>query len=174
MVAEVGGAVKLRMLSVAGWVLVVLVSSLGGYLATQQFVGSRGVSPAPGRVVYFACCAIIPPDPDTILQSSYRPKFFTFDATGSHYIKNATWLEWNSADAIAHGTFFINTCSPACAGGRFDKSPVTARFTDPVFCQGHWFWSRVLLHFSDKVPSGEKQDDNISVIPSTSNLCKAA
>ena len=165
MVAEVGGAVKLRMLPVAGWVLVVLASTLGGYLATQQFVGSRGVSPAPGHVVYFACCAIIPPDPEALLRSSYRPKFLTFDATGSHYIRDAIWLKWNSTEAIAHGTFFLNTCSPACAGGRFDKSPVTARFTVPVFCRSHWFWSRVLLHFPDAVPSGETQDDNFRLIP---------
>jgi hypothetical protein len=163
--------VKLRMLPVAGWVLVVLASTLGGYLATQQFVGSRGVNPAPGRVVYFACCAIIPPNPETIRQSTHRPKSLTFDATGSHYIGNATWLEWNSIQAIAHGTFFINTCSPACAGGRFDKSPVTARFTDPVFCRSHWFWSRVLLHFTDAIPSGEAQDENTQLIPSTRNLC---
>jgi hypothetical protein len=174
MVTEIGGAVKLRMLPAAGWVLVVLASALGGYLATQQFVGSRGVSSAPGRAVYFACCGIIPPDPEVIVQSSYRPKTLSFDATGSHYIANATWLEWNSTEAIAHGTVFVNSCSPACAGGKFDKSPVTAKFSGPIFCRSHWFWSRAILHFPDKIPSGEKQDDNVQLIPATSTLCKAA
>jgi hypothetical protein len=64
------------MLPAVGWVLVVLASALGGYLATQQFVGSHGVSPPPTRdvsspprrVVYFACFAIIPPDPEAIPQ----------------------------------------------------------------------------------------------------------
>jgi hypothetical protein len=122
------GGCEVRILPVAGWMLVVLASTFGGYIATQQFVGSRGVSHAPGRVVYLACCAIVPPDPEAILQSSYRPKSLTIDATGSNYIRNATGLEWDSAEAIAHGTFSPTLCSPACAGGRFGKSLVTARF----------------------------------------------
>ena len=160
-----------RKLLTAGWALVVLASALGAYLVAQQHFGSHSVSPAPKRVVYFACCGIIPLDPQTGLQSSYRPESLTLDATGSHYIKGVTWLEWNSTEAIARGTAFVNSCNPACVGGRVDKDPVTAKFTAPILCRSHWFWSKVLLHFPRAIPSGEQQDDDFLLVPATSDHC---
>ena len=63
MVTEVGGPVKLRMLPVAGWVLVVLASTLGGYLVGGP-VNSSGVSGCcrevgllPGGLLVFADAA---------------------------------------------------------------------------------------------------------------------
>ena len=35
------------------------------------------------------------------------------------------WSSWTAANAIGHGTFYQNDCTPNCAQGHFHTSPVT-------------------------------------------------
>lgn len=122
------------------------------------------------RNVYFACCGFVPSNPQADLQNSYRPHTLIFDATGSHVIENATWLEWNSIQAIAYGTASVNSCSPACAGGHFNKDSVVATFSDPLLCHGHWYWSKAVMHFPRGIPVGVTQDSPW-ITPPDSQLC---
>jgi hypothetical protein len=110
-------------------------------------------------IVYFPCCGLgANQNPRSNLAADYRPRTAGFDATGSHILQNATWQVWNATEAIAVGTAEINSCQPACAGGRYVKAPVTITLSNPIRCRGFWFWSKATWHFPDSIPPGETQD----------------
>lgn len=111
-------------------------------------------------VVYLPCCGLPGPDqnPQAHRAEDYQPRTVSFDATSSHVLQNATWQIWNSSEAVAVGTAAINSCQPACAGGHYNKAPVTVTLSNPRKCGSVWFWSKAVWHFPGVIPPGETQD----------------
>jgi hypothetical protein len=154
--------------------VVITVASIMSSLASELLGGLWGIiDTATGNgyhvlaitrhaapTVYLPCCGLPGPDQKAQIASGedYRPHNVSFDATGSHIVQNATWQIWNSAEAVATGTADINSCEPACAGGRYVKDPVILTLSKPRLCEGTWFWSEVLWHFPAGIPPGETQN----------------
>jgi hypothetical protein len=122
--------------------------------------------PGPVLTVYLPCCAIPGRDqnPTADHGEDYRPRTVSFDATGSHVLQNASWPVWNATEAIAVGTAAINSCEPACAGGRYNYAPVTVTFSEPRKCGRYTFWSEAVWHFPDSIPPGEIQDQTDDIL----------
>jgi hypothetical protein len=112
--------------------------------------------------VYLPCCAV--PIQDQNLAEDYRPRTWTNDVSGNFSLQNLTWQTWNGKEAIADGTAAINSCEPACAGGRYDYDPVVVTLSQPQECSQSWFWSKAVWHFPDGIPPGETQDVTRSLI----------
>jgi hypothetical protein len=115
-----------------------------------------------GLIVYVPCCGLGMQDQN--LAADYRPRTWSVDATGSHVLQNATWKVWNDTEAIGVGTAAINSCEPACAGGRYYHEPAVVTLSDPQKCGDSWFWSKAVWHFPDGIPPGEKQDQTMGLL----------
>lgn len=134
-------------------------------LATACNAGS-GTHQSTQSIIYLPCCGIPGPkqDPQANRVQDYRPRTVSFDATGSHVLQNATWQVWSATEAIAVGTAEINSCEPACAGGRYYEDPVIVTLSEPQKCDGSWFWSKAVWHFPDGIPPGEKRNQTWSIL----------
>lgn len=124
---------------------------------TYQIIVTRAGPQSQGRIVYLVCCAV--PVQDQNLAADYRPTSWTNDVSGNFSLENLTWQVWNDTEAIADGTAGINSCEPACAGGRYNFDPVVVTLSDPRKCGQSWFWSKSVWHFPDGIPPGGTQDE---------------
>ncbi len=51
-------------------------------------------------------------------------------ADGNYGFSHLSWMDWGAPTAYAHGTLFVNTCSPNCAAGTYRERSVTIELTD--------------------------------------------
>jgi hypothetical protein len=54
-----------------------------------------------------------------------RPSQITDSGDGSGYLKDLTWSDWGSPQAVATGLQEVNTCTPNCAQGTYASYPAT-------------------------------------------------
>jgi len=56
--------------------------------------------------------------------------------TNSFEISASRWSRWTRANAVARTTYYVNTCKPDCARGRYTKQAATVRFFRTALCRG--------------------------------------
>jgi len=60
-------------------------------------------------------------------------------ADGNAGIRDITWTNWDTSQAVGYGTAYANTCTPDCAEGTFQTTPVTVTLTDQSHGSPPWF-----------------------------------
>ena len=55
------------------------------------------------------------------------------------------WTSWSRTGASARTTYFVNTCKPDCAHGRYQRQPARVRFFGIARCRGRDVFTNVLV-----------------------------
>lgn len=76
-----------------------------------------------------------------------RPHRLLVSGDGSLFVKKMTWTHWGSLKAHGRGTSAVNRCRPDCAHGTYRFDPVVVTLARARHRCGHWFFTRLVLHY---------------------------
>ena len=73
-------------------------------------------------------------------------------ADENYLLKDLSWRGWNSPEATATGTAWINDCDPDCASGRFHTLPAEVRASEKRACGYNLeVYTRIEVNYSEEV-----------------------
>ena len=79
---------------------------------------------------------------------------------------NITWSQWDSVKATGTATYMFNTCTPACAAGKYQTDQnVTITFAAPMIVCGQWFFTEFTVHD----PAAPSDSGTIMIAPDSYN-----
>lgn len=64
------------------------------------------------------------------------------------FLRIPRWSHWNAISASARGTLWVNTCTPTCAAGNYQKYPASVAFSTVATRNGVAYFSKMTLSYS--------------------------
>jgi hypothetical protein len=125
----------------------IALSAFGTVLATVPAAHASPAGAAARRYVIINCADHWQVKPN---------RFVIACADGNEFLKKLTWSHW-AATASGKGADAINSCTPSCVAGHFHSYPAKVylwRSHQRPHHPGQWYYTRMTLTYTGRVPSG--------------------
>jgi hypothetical protein len=87
------------------------------------------------------------------LHAEVKPERISFGTDGTHFITQLQWSRWQPSGAEAVGRYYIDTCVPDCAGGRYHVYQVTMLLSRVLTRHGRSYFAGMTLRWTQSKAS---------------------